>query len=187
MKIILASRSPRRLKLLRDNGYDVSVDISHADEDLVKSDNVKEKVMDIARLKAETVAARHKDSIIIAADTLVYFEGQEIGQQKDKESAMKILKKLLGKTHEVYTGIYMINTKSGKFVQDAVVSNVKLRNVSEDIISSYINSGQYKGKAAAYNIDDQEFVSFIESVDGSYTNIMGLPIEKIKPMLEVVS
>jgi len=184
MILILASRSPRRKKILEENGFNIEVDVSNADETSVKKDDIKDLVVDIARLKAETVAKRHKDSIIIAADTLVYFEGEEIGQQKNDADAEKTLRKLIGKTHEVCTGICIIDTSTNKMVQDLDIARITLKNVSDKVLMDYIKSGLYKGKAGAYNIDDPEFESFIEKVEGCESSIMGLPIENVKKLLK---
>ena len=183
MKIILASKSPRRKSILEDHGYDVVVDASHVDEEAVQIKDVKELVMELAKLKAENVAKRYKSSIIIGADTLVYHEGVKIGQVRDPEEAKRTISGLLGKTHEVYSGVCVINTATGKVVRDFVVSRVKFRSVSDESLESYIKSGLYQGKAGAYNINDPEFEGFVENVEGSYLNIMGLPIEKVKKMI----
>lgn len=186
MKIVLASKSPGRKLLLEKAGFDVLVDVSNVDEDSVKRSNVKELVMQLARMKAEVVAERHKDEIVVAADTLVYFDGKEIGQQHSDEDAEKILRLLMGKTHEVYTGFCVINTKKKKILQDVVITEVTLKKVSDKVLSEYIKSGQYKRKAGAYNIADPEFESFIGHVEGSFTNTMGMPVEEIKQAIESV-
>ncbi len=184
MKLILASKSSGRKALLEKAGFDVVVDVSNVDESSVKRENVRELVMALARMKAEAVAKRHKEGIILGADTLVYFDGKEIGQQHSDEDAEKTLRALMGQIHEVYTGLCVINTKKKKTIQDVVVSKVTLKKVSDKVLFAYINSGQYRGKAGAYNIADPEFESFIDIVEGSYTNIMGTPVEEIKKLIE---
>ncbi|MFC1754857.1 Maf family protein [Thermoproteota archaeon] len=186
MKIILASKSPRRKEILKDLGYDITVDVSDVDEEAVKRDDIKELVMHLAKLKAETVAERNKDSIVIAADSLVFFEGKEIGQPKDDEQAEIVLRRLMGKTHEVYSGLCVINTDTGEIIQDLEISKVTLKIVSDDVLIEYIKGGHYKGKAGAYNINDPAFESFMDHYEGSYTNIMGLPRKKIAKMIEIV-
>ena len=186
MKIILASKSARRKKILEEKGYEIEVDASGFDEKSVKKDDVKELVREIARQKAELVAERHPDSIIVAADTLVYFEGKELGQQETDEQAKETMQRLMGKTHEVVSGLCVINSATNKMLHDIDVSYVTLKRVSDEKLDEYIKSGLYKGKAGAYNIDDPEFKSFVEKVEGSYTNIMGLPIEKIEKMIQEV-
>jgi septum formation protein len=184
MKIVLASKSKGRREVLNKLGYDFIVDVSHADEDSIKKEDVKELVMELAKLKAETVAKKHSDSITIGADTLVSFKGEKIGQQKDDIEAENTIRKLLGKTHEVYTGICVINTANNKIVQDYEVSRVTLKNVSDETLKEYIATEVYAGKAGAYCITDPEFKDFIEKVEGSVTNIKGMPEEKIGKMIK---
>lgn len=183
MDIVLASKSPRRKEVLEQQGFKVTVDVSKVDEEAVKKEDVKDLVMELARLKAKTVAERHENSIVVGADTLVYFEGEQIGQQDSDEAAERMLRRLMGNTHEVFSGICVINTKTGEILQDLEISKVTLNDVSDEILKGYIASGQYKGKAGAYNIDDPEFESFVGDVEGCRLNIKGMPIEKIKKMI----
>jgi septum formation protein len=186
MNIVLASRSRQRKKILEDNGFNFKVDVSNFDENSVQIDDIKKLTLELAKKKGETVAKRNPDSIIISADTLVCFEGMQIGQQKNEKEARTTIKRLLGKTHEVFSGLYVINTTNGKKIQDSEISYVTLKNIPDEVLEDYIESGQYKGKAGAYNISDPEFSSFVEKIEGSKTNIEGLPIEKIKKMIEMV-
>jgi len=187
LKIVLASKSPRRKELLEELGFKVHVDVSNFDENSVNEKDIRKLVMMISEGKARAVADNHKNSIIVAADTVVYFEGEVIGQQHNDSNAEKTMRKLLGKPHEVYTGITIINTSTRKVLQDTERSVVYLKKVHNEILMAYIKSGQYKGKAGAYNIADPEFESFVEKIEGSHSNIMGLPIEKVKTMIETIS
>jgi septum formation protein len=186
MNLVLASKSLRRIEVLTKFGYDFITDVSNADESSIQKEDVKELVMALAKLKAETVAERHPDSIIIGADTLVSSEGDKIGKPKDKDDARRIIKQLLGKTHEVFTGVCIINTANNKVMQDYEVSKVTLRDVSDEVLEKYLSTGVYEGKAGAYNIADTEFKIFIENIEGCRYNIRGTPIEKIKKMMEDV-
>jgi len=186
MNIILASQSPRRKRLLEEAGLKIIMDPSHADERSIKDKDLRKLVLRISELKAKTVAKRHKDSIIVAADTMVYFDNKEMGQPKNKNDARKMLKELRGKTHEVGTGITVINTKTGKMLQDVDVSKVILKNVSDERIEKYLDTGLYAGKAGAYNIRDPEFGSFIKEYEGNYTNIAGLPVEKTLKLIDKI-
>jgi septum formation protein len=183
MKIILASKSPRRKVILQHYGYDVEVDVSNVNEDKTKHNDVKKLVMDLAKQKAEAVLPKHKNSIVVAADTMVYFKGQQIGKQRTPEDAEKTMKSMLGKTHEVYSGVCVINPKTGNTIVDYDLSRVTLNKVSNDVLKKYIESGNYKGKAGAYNISDPEFESFVGGVDGCKFNILGLPIDKVQLMI----
>jgi septum formation protein len=184
MKIILASKSPRRKALLEEAGLQVIVDPSNADERSIKDTDLKNLVLRISELKAKTVAERHKNSIIIAADTMVFYDHKEIGQPEDKDDARKIIKALIGKTHEVGTGITIINTATGKILQDFKLSKVTLNDMSDAKIWQYLDTEQYIGKAGAYNIRDKEFKPFIKSYEGDYENVAGLPVKKVLDMIK---
>jgi len=185
VKIVLASKSPRRKTLLEEMGYLVDVDVSNFDEDSVEHANAVDLVMEIAKQKGLTVKERHADSIIVTADTMVFSNGEPIGQQKTDQEAIAILKQLCGHTHEVITGVCIINTSNNKMIQGSDSSEVTLKQMSDEKIQEYVKSGLYKGKAGSYNIADPEFESFIEEVKGDYPNIMGLP-KKVKGMIEKV-
>ena len=117
---------------------------------------------------------------------MVGFEGEHIGQQETKEDAERTIRKLMGKTHEVYSGLWVFNTVNKKLAHELAISKVTLKTVSDDEIKNYIDSERYKGKAAAYNIDDPEFESFVGEVEGEPTNVGGMPIEQVKIMIEKV-
>jgi septum formation protein len=187
MELILASKSPRRKAILEENGYEITIDPSMIDEDAREIADPGKRVMEIARRKAMAVAGRHRDSIVIAADTFVWFDGREIGQQKTEEEAYRTMRMLLGRTHKVYTGLCVINTSTGKLLQDSDCSEVTLKHVSEDVLQQYIASGKYRGKAGAYCITDPEFESFVGRVKGSWNNILGLPVEKARKMIDEAS
>lgn len=183
MKIVLASQSLRRKEILEKHGYQVLVDVSHVNEQSIKIYNIKKFVMELAKLKAKTVAKKHKDSIIIAGDTLISYKDEKIGQPKNKDEALKTIKKLVGKTHSVYSGICIINTSNNKVIQDFEKSIVKLNKVSDDVIKKYIDSEHWVGKAGAYDINDPEFKVFVKYVKGSESNVKGLPIERVTNLL----
>lgn len=181
MKIILASKSPRRKQILEDAGHEVIVSVSNAPEEELVKTTIQDLVIKNAVIKAQAVAQIQNSMPIISADTVVYFNGEVIGQQKTEKEAIHTLNKLLGKTHEVWSGICVLS--NGKLDVGSVLSKVTLKNVSDKILNDYVKSGLYKRKAGAYNIGDPEFISFVEKVEGSKTNILGLPIEKVNEML----
>ncbi len=186
MKLILASNSASRKEILSTKGYDFVVDPSDFDESKIKNDNIKDLVLELAKQKAISVANRHDYGIIIAADTLVYFEGEKIGQKTNEQDALDVLKRLNGKTHEIFTGICIINASNNMMLRDSVTTYVTLKQIPESDLEAYIKAGFYKGRAGCYNISDPGFENFVADVKGSYLNIRGMPIEKIKEMLEVI-
>jgi len=188
MKLILASKSPRRKIILERMGFEFDIEPSHADESSIMTNGLSPEkiVMDLAELKAEAVAKSHDNEVILGADTIVYHEGKVIGKARSEEEAMKLLNSLLGKEHSVYTGLCAINLATKQKKTDFVKSIVKLRKVEKDELEKYVFGGFYKGKAGAYNIDDNEFEPFVENIDGCKFNIMGMGFAKGLEVLKAV-
>lgn len=178
MKLILASKSPRRKRILEKMGFKFEIEPSHADESQIKEKDPIKLVIALAELKAEVVAKNHNDAIVLGADTMVYHNGESIGKARSEEEAFALLRKLMGKEHMVYSGLCAINTKTGEKKIEHSESKVKLRTISEKELNEYVKGGYYKGKAGAYNIDDPEFQPFVEKVDGDKFNIMGMSFAK---------
>ena len=184
MKIILASASDRRIELLSRIVDDFTVKVSDFDESIVKlKESIEEYVEEIALGKAKVVAENIKeDSIIIAADTVVVLDNKILGKPKDKEDAFNILSSLSGRSHEVYTSLVLINTKSGKILKNTVPTEVKFSELTEKEITEYINSGEPMDKAGAYGIQGRGGV-FVEGIKGCYYNVVGLPLSRLKNLL----
>lgn len=154
------------------------------DEELLKnkiSDPV-ELVKELARAKVlfakNLLQKNKKEGIIIAADTIVELKGQIIGKAVDEQDAFKILKKLIGNTHNLLTGIAITDTDDSKIIVDYETTIVKFIQLSEYEIKSYISSGEWRGRAGAYAITEKAGL-FIEFIQGSFSNIVGLPLHKI--------
>jgi septum formation protein len=183
MRLVLASKSPRRKIILQERGYEFIIDASDFDENSIKEPVIFKKVIKIACGKAKKVARRHKGSLILAVDTMVYYRRKALGQVETEKEAIKVLKMLSGKTHKVYSGICILDTKNGRMLTAYEVTTVKLKKITDKEIRSYVEAGKYRGKAGAYNISDPMFETFVEKVKGSYFNILGLPIERVEQML----
>jgi septum formation protein len=182
MNIVLASQSPRRKRLFEDAGLKFDIIVSYADEESVDKKGHAEHVKAIAKLKVDTVAEGMKNnSIVVGADTMVIFEGKRIGKPKSVEDAIKTLNMLSGKTHEVFTGVVMKNTKTGKEISDYSRTLVTFRKLNEKEITEWANTPDCLTGAGAYT--DKIHYLFFEKIEGSHTNVMGLPMEKIIPML----
>lgn len=184
---ILASGSPRRKELLELMGLEFKVIVSQADEDSV-SKNLKPElyVQELALLKASATAKevlRNKNAVIISADTIVTLDGQILGKPKDEDDAFNMLSKLLGREHEVYTGYCVMRISDGKAVCGKVRTKVKFKDLSDDKIRGYINSGEPMDKAGAYGIQGLGSL-LIEKIDGDYFNVVGLPISALADTLE---
>ena len=182
LPLILASGSPRRRELLDLMGLTYTVETPDVDESF--SGRPSETVMEISRRKAAAVAARHSDSIIIAADTLVFADGA-LGKPHTQERAKEMLRSLAGNWHHVYTGITVINTRSGRILRNVDKTRVHLVPMTEQEIDAYVATGEPLDKAGAYGIQGMGGM-FVDRIDGSYSNVVGLPMSMLRIMLAQV-
>ena len=176
-KLILASRSPRRMELLRSLGVDFEVKPSKVEEITDPEQSPEQNATNIARDKALWVARQNSGRYVLGADTMVVLGQEIIGQPKDEEDACRILSKLTGKQHQVITGVVLITPKAEEY-ETAVVSMVSINSVSENEIRSYVATGEPLDKAGAYAIQG-EGSFLVESWEGSWSNIVGLPLEAL--------
>lgn len=182
LPLILASGSPRPRELLDLMGLTYTVETPDVDESF--SGRPSETVMEISRRKAAAVAARHSDSIIIAADTLVFADGA-LGKPHTPERAKEMLRSLAGNWHHVYTGITVINTRSGRVLRNVDKTRVHLVPMTEQEIDAYVATGEPLDKAGAYGIQGMGGM-FVDRIDGSYSNVVGLPMSMLRIMLAQV-
>ena len=184
---ILASGSPRRKELLELIGLEFKVIVSQADEDSVSKDLKPELyVQELALLKASATAKevlRNKNAVIISADTIVTLDGQILGKPKDEDDAFNMLSKLSGREHEVYTGYCVMRISNGKAVCGKVRTKVKFKDLSDDKIRGYINSGEPMDKAGAYGIQGKGSL-LVKKIDGDYFNVVGLPVSELNRILK---
>ena len=176
MKLILASKSPRRVEILHNIGAEFEIIPANADESVKEGTLPSDAVMEISKRKALCVLENHKDAFIISADTVVVSDGEIIGKPKDKDHAYRILKNLSGSSHSVLTG-FTLCTKD-KLYCSYVSTDVDFRTLSDEEINSYIESGEPMDKAGAYGIQEKGSV-FVTGIRGDYFNVMGLPICEI--------
>ena len=177
MKIILASKSPRRREILETMGVEFETDVADVDESVSDTLSPVEAVCEISKRKAKKVAERHADDeIVISADTVVVIDGKIIGKPKDKEDAFNIIKSLSGRTHEVYTGFTVCG--KGRTKTDFEVTKVHFKELCDDDIRRYVATGEPMDKAGAYGIQ-QKGNLFVEYIHGDYYNVVGCPISKI--------
>ncbi|MBE5039770.1 Maf family protein [Ructibacterium gallinarum] len=182
--VVLASGSPRRRELLKRVLPEFEVMADDGEEELIPGENPEETVRRLAMQKAENTAKRlKKDALILAADTVVVLGEKILGKPDDEDEAFAMLFSLSGKTHRVYTGLAVVDTKTGKKVSDFVVTKVRFRSLSEAEIHSYIRSGEPMDKAGAYGIQKIGAL-FIESIDGDYFNVVGLPLCRLGIILK---
>ncbi len=185
MKVILASGSLRRQELLKRIVKDFEIKISDFNEESVEfNGDVSEYVKELALGKGKTVSDKaSNDNIIISADTVVSFNGSILGKPKDKEDAFKMLSSLSGNTHEVYSGVCVINNKTGEILCDSFKTEVTFSEVESDMIIEYINGRSPLDKAGAYGIQDEGGL-FVEKINGCYYNVVGLPLNGTYKMLK---
>jgi nucleoside triphosphate pyrophosphatase len=182
-KIVLASGSPRRKKLLEQIGLDFTVEVSNYHEKTESRMKPAEFVELQSLEKAKLVAAKHKGAIIIGADTVVVLEDEIIGKPKTKKEAKEILKKLSGKTHDVFTGYTVMDTDKNLKRIGHVKTRVRFKKLSDEEISIYLKKEEVMDKAGAYGIQEKGVV-FIDRIEGDYSNVVGLPIIKISEILK---
>jgi septum formation protein len=174
-KIILASRSPRRKQLLEQIGLKFEIDPSDYEEDISLKMEPKKLVEYLSLGKATDVAKRHKDAVIISADTIVALDGEIFGKPKTSERAKYMLQKMSGRAHSVLTGFTIIDTETKKQISKSVETKVYFKNLSEKEIDAYIATGEPLDKGGGYAIQGLAAL-FIEKIEGDYFNIVGLPI-----------
>jgi septum formation protein len=178
-QIILASGSPRRKELLSYIADEYAIIPSDLEE--TACGTPREQTLQLARDKAADVAKSHPGAVVIGADTLVAIGERVLGKPKDKEDAAAMLRLLSGKTHEVYTGVAIVC--GGNVVTECVVTEVTFDEMTEEEISSYIDTGEPMDKAGAYGIQGY-CGKFIRGISGDYFNVMGLPQNTVYSMLK---
>jgi len=182
-KIILASTSPRRREILLKAGLTFEIVTSDYEEDMSQPLPPAELVKNLSAGKASSVAARHRDAVVIGADTVVVLNGEILGKPKTPERAKEMLKKLSGRAHSVFTGFAVRCDADGKCAVEAVETKVHFRKLSDRDIEEYVASGEPLDKAGAYGIQGLA-AAFIERIEGDYHNVVGLPLEALLRVLK---
>jgi len=187
LQIYLASKSPRRRKLIKQLGIpfkSFSVDLS---EEILDGEHPVQTVRRLALHKSEAASLKVKKGIIITADTIVVLDKEIIGKPKDEKDAYKILSKLSGRTHLVFTGFVVKNLTNGKSIVDYERTKVTFRKLTSKEIYDYIKTGSPMDKAGAYGIQDDFGAVFVEKIDGCYYNVVGLPLAKLyRSLMEIL-
>ena len=186
MKIILASKSPRRKELLSliTNNFDIIV--SDADEHVDETLTSAEKVKSIAKQKANIVASNiDEDCVVIGSDTIVVVDETILGKPHDHDDAVRMLHMISGRTHKVMTGVSVVIKKEGKQkeINDVDIADVHVNALSDEEIENWINTGNAWDKAGAYAIQ-QEFAVHIDKINGSFATVMGLPVHLVYNILK---
>lgn len=183
-QIVLASASPRRRELMEQIGIHPEIIPSQVEE-VVTSSDPEQVVMELAGQKAREVADRLGDNrIVVGSDTVVAVDGAILGKPASEEEARAMIRRIAGRTHQVFTGVAIVRGQREKTF--AVESRVTVYPMSEEEIRGYVAAGESMDKAGAYGIQGR-FAAFIRELSGSYTNVMGLPVGRLYQELKAFS
>lgn len=187
IKIILASNSPRRKKILTDLGLEFEIMPSNYDEKLETDTFSYDLIEDLATQKALDVVRRvGNNEIVLGADTVVVLHNKILGKPKDKEDAFRMLRELSGQTHMVVTSLCGINTKLNRAALLSTTSYVRFKDLSDEVINHYINKFNPLDKAGSYGIQELPD-GILDKYEGSFDNIVGLAPEAVSAVLEQLS
>jgi septum formation protein len=181
-RFILASRSPRRVELLNDAGFVFDTVPADIDEETYPQTHTPVEVAEfLARAKAEAVAQLHPDHVVLGADTVVAHGSAILGKPEDSQHARWMLGQLSGSVHEVASAVCLVHKATDRVEVRHTVSTVSMRPLEAAEIEMYVASGDWRGKAGGYGIQDRD--PFVTNMGGSLTNIVGLPMELTVPLL----
>ena len=187
-KVVLASASPRRLAILRQVGVEPEVCAVDIEEIKELSGHMDEEALTVrnATMKAQAAAEKYDDALVIAADTIVVLEGQIFGKPADEAEAKGMLSLLSGRVHQVYTGICLIDTRSGRSISGADICQVTFSRLSNQIIDEYVADGEPMDKAGAYAIQGKGAL-LVDKIDGDYYTVMGLSLPLLRQLAGVLA
>ena len=184
-QIVLASASPRRKDILTQAGYKLIIEKSDIDESKFPTENIEpcKYAEQLALAKAKDVAKNFPDKIVLGADTIVDYDGTIIGKPEDEKDAEEIVTKLFSKPHKTITGIAIVRINDNTEIVTNDVTIVYPKKMSQEQIKKHLQSETWQGKAGAYAIQETGD-EFVEKLEGSLTNVMGLPLELVKNLLD---
>jgi septum formation protein len=182
MNLVLASQSPRRKELLAILGYEFSVMPSSIDEMAAPGETPEQYVARVARDKGMEVASRVTHSIVLSADTVVTIDGEILGKPIDQDDAVRMLRKLSGREHRVFTAVTLINQRKEETLEGLDCTQVWFKPLTDAHIIDYIQRENVFDKAGAYAIQGYAGV-YIPRIEGNYFNVMGLPLPLVHELL----
>ncbi len=182
MTLILASASPRRADLLRQVGLEFTVIKPDVDEKIAAGTEPGKVVVELARKKVLDVSRRLEYGCVLAADTLVVYEGNVLGKPQDFGDACRMLSLLSGKEHQVYSGLALYNIAGEDLQTGFSMTRVWMKSLEKTHIERYVESGEPLDKAGAYGIQGLGAV-FVQKIEGCYFNVVGLPLNLLFEML----
>lgn len=185
LPLVLASGSPRRSQLLAAAGYSFAIDPASdsAECGVCSRETAPELVARYAFRKAEDVAKKHEDKMVLAADTVASVNGQILGKPSNEQHAAEMLKTLSGRRHSVFTGVCLWSTQDQRCVVDVVQTELEMEALNDQAISDYLDTMLWEGKAGAFGYQDgNDWIRIVNG--GSESNVVGLPMERLKELLE---
>jgi septum formation protein len=181
-RLVLASQSPRRVELMREAGYAFEVVTPAVEEAHDATLSPAELTIENARRKAVAGAAERRDAVVIGADTLVYVDGVPLGKPSDLGEALEMMRQLSGRSHHVCTGVYLAWNGGAEGQGFHVITDVTFKPLTDEVIRAYHARVDPLDKAGAYGIQEASEM-ILDHYDGSWTNVMGLPMERLKEEL----
>lgn len=181
--LVLASQSPRRVELLSQAGYDFQISVPDVEEAHDASLTPEALTVENARRKAVAGAQKHPESLVIGADTLVYVDGEPLGKPKDLAEALQMMQRLSGRAHQVCTGVYLAKAGGQEGHGFHVTTEVAFLPLTDETIRAYHAKVNPLDKAGAYGIQEASEM-ILDHYEGSWTNVMGLPMERLVEELQ---
>ncbi len=182
-KLILASSSPRCKEILEKLNIPFEVKPSNYEEDMTQDLTPDKLVIALSLGKAKDIALKNKNSVVIGADTIVFFNNNKLGKPKTNEVAKMMLSEMNGKINSVFTGYTVIDTASNKIISKSVETKVYMKKLSEEEIDDYVYSGEPLDKAGAYASQGLGAI-LVDKIDGDFFNVMGLPLSSLADTLK---
>ncbi len=177
-QLILASGSPRRRTFLEDLGLEFEVRVADIPEDPLPAESPYEFVRRLAAEKAETISARFDSYWVLAADTVVVLDDEILGKPENEDHAVSMLMRMAGRRHEVLTGFCICCAAESVMIRQAVSTSVYFTNFSEATAVAYVNTKEPLDKAGSYGIQGRGGI-LVEKINGSYSNVVGLPLSEV--------
>jgi septum formation protein len=181
-KLILASASPRRADLLDLAGIPFRRMVSGVSEDVDAPVDPEDHVVELSRRKARDVAQRFSSGVVLGADTVVILDGEILGKPAGKKEATGMLRKLSGRTHQVYTGLTLVDVAGDIWVSHVERTEVTFRELTDEEIAEYVATGEPLDKAGAYGIQGKGAL-LVSGIDGCFYNVVGLPLVGLLGMI----
>lgn len=181
--VILASNSPRRRELLEQAGIRYAADPAHVDETALPGEGPEEHVRRLALTKAVRTAERHASGLVLGADTVVVVDGEILGKPADAADAARMLSMISGRTHEVITGVALVDAATGRSAVSYESTTVRIRALSPGVIRDYVATGEPMDKAGSYGIQGRAAI-FVEGITGCFFNVVGLPLALVDRMVK---